>query len=90
VLLQYAANIFSRGTARMRHRVIIMFRNEAGKLRAIIMKVILCNVSCHLLSGLSQQCIDNQHPHAPSYKQTCTKVNYSYYIKYYASEGMTV
>lgn len=54
VLLQYAANIFGCGTARMRHRVIIMFRNEAGKLRAIIMKVTLYNVSCHLLPGLSQ------------------------------------
>jgi hypothetical protein len=39
--MQYAANIFGCETARMRQRVIIMFRNEAGKLRAIIMKVIL-------------------------------------------------
>jgi len=70
VLLQYAANIFFCGTARMRHRVLIMFRNDAGKLRAIIMKVILYNVSRHLLSGLSQQCIDNHRPHASSHKHT--------------------
>jgi hypothetical protein len=54
VLLQYAANIYGCGSARMRHRVINIFRNEEGKLRAIIMEVILYNVPCHLLSGLSQ------------------------------------
>lgn len=54
MLLLYAANIFGCETARMRHRVIIMFRNEAEKLRAIIMKVTLYNVSRHLLPGLSQ------------------------------------